>query len=211
MIEATSATVRNRTSASWRSFDMCYPDLRWVCTRASTASPPAKLHAGARSNIRGRCDWRGSERENESITRNSTRRWDLDGSPGSSRLQAVQVAREESHLADVLGTCQPPDPPFQTDGEPAMRRHAVGEGVEVAGEDRGVGPRARHRRGVVGGSVQALPSRRQLEPAEEQVEAVAPALVTRLRVRVERPLAHRVALHRKEVRAVCRLRPLAER
>src|SRR3954453_1641846 len=30
MIEATSATVRNRTSASWRSFDMCYPDLRWA-------------------------------------------------------------------------------------------------------------------------------------------------------------------------------------
>src|SRR6476620_5692886 len=136
MIEATSATVRNRTSASWRSFDMCYPDLQVGRTRASTASPPTKLHAGARSNTRGRCDWRGSEPGNESLGRNSTRRGDPCGSPGASRLQTVQVAGEQRHLTDVLGPRQARHPPFQTDGEPAMRRHAVREGGEVAGQER---------------------------------------------------------------------------
>ena len=47
-----------------------------------------------------------------------------------SRLQTVQVTREERHLAHVLGAREARDPPFQTDGEPAVRRHAVRERVE---------------------------------------------------------------------------------
>src|SRR3954469_9250763 len=56
MIEATSATVRNRTSASCRSVDMVTLDL----PRPAPASPPANDYAGARGHSRGRCDAWGS-------------------------------------------------------------------------------------------------------------------------------------------------------
>src|SRR3954447_8919476 len=86
MIEATSATVRNRTSASWRSFDMCYPDLQWVaparrrlplrrnCTQVQEATLGADVTGGE------------VHQQNDCIARNSTRRWDRRKSPGWSRL-----------------------------------------------------------------------------------------------------------------------------
>ena len=69
--------------------------------------------------------------------------------------------------------------------------------------------------------VQALAAGHELQPAEEQVEAVRPTLVlcwssrrvravSRPRMRVERPLRHRVALDGEEVAAVLRQRPRAE-
>src|SRR5689334_13206626 len=48
MIEATSATVRNRTSASCRSLDMI---TSIFYTRASPASPPADQYARARRTV----------------------------------------------------------------------------------------------------------------------------------------------------------------
>jgi hypothetical protein len=53
-----------------------------------------------------------------------------------SWAEAVQVAGEQRGLPDVGGTGKPGGPAFQADGEAPVRRHAVGEHVEVAG----VGP-----------------------------------------------------------------------
>jgi len=57
--------------------------------------------------------------------------------------------------------------------------------------------------------MKALAARHQLLAAEELVEAVRPAFVAGLRVGVEGPLAHRVALDRDELAAVGR-RPACE-
>ena len=50
----------------------------------------------------------------------------------SSRREPVQVAREQRRLADVLRAGEPGDPALEPDCEPALRRHAVPERLQVA-------------------------------------------------------------------------------
>lgn len=45
----------------------------------------------------------------------------------------MEVAGEEGYLADVGSSRQSCRPAFQPDGESAMRRHAMSEGLQVAG------------------------------------------------------------------------------
>ncbi len=47
------------------------------------------------------------------------------------RREPLQVSWEESHLANVGRLDEPGDPAFQTDRKAAVRRHAVGEGLQV--------------------------------------------------------------------------------
>src|SRR5919198_1075974 len=54
----------------------------------------------------------------------------------SSGREPVQVAREERGLADVRRPDQPGQPALQPDGEAAVRRHAVPERLQVAGQRR---------------------------------------------------------------------------
>ncbi len=96
------------------------------------------------------------------------------------------------------------------DGEAAVRRHPVPEGVEIAL----VRPQLLATRGqrpdVVVVPVQPLPAGDELEAAEDQVEGVRPLRLVRLRVRVERPLGEGVALDGEEVTAVLLECPGAE-
>ena len=79
----------------------------------------------------------------------------------------MQVAREQCHCPNVLGADEPRDPALESDGETAMRRHAVGERLQIrlilfygltAGLDS---------RNIVRISVQPLPPSHQLLPAEQ--------------------------------------------
>ena len=72
-------------------------------------------------------------------------------------------------------------------------------------------PGPRERGQVVRVPVQALAAGHQLGAAEEQVERVRVLGAGRIRVGVERPLAHRIAGDEQEVAAVGLLRPCAER
>ena len=86
------------------------------------------------------------------------------------RTEPIQVAREQRDLADVGGAGEAGDPAFESDGEAAVRRHAVAERLEVAGERREVV--AVERGDVVVVAVQPLAAGDELEASEQQVEAV---------------------------------------
>jgi len=91
-----------------------------------------------------------------------------------------------------------------------VRRHAVREGLQVLRVGGRVLAARADGRQVVRVPVQALAARYQLLAAEKQVEAVGPASVAGLRVGVEGPLAHRVALDGDELAAVGLGRPPAD-
>src|SRR5690242_10938766 len=74
MIEATSATVRNRTSASCRSLDMTYLDLLHARIAGFPSGGPLRSCKG---NCRGTCDSWGSQSEKLAPFVQSTRRYDL--------------------------------------------------------------------------------------------------------------------------------------
>src|SRR5205085_10574619 len=113
-------------------------------------------------------------------------------------------------LADVLRADEARDPALQPDREAAVRRHPVLERLQVAVERRGILPGCGERSEVLLVAMQPLSACRQLEPAEDQVEAVRELRTTRIRMRVEGTLRQRETGDEHEVRAVLPLRPLPE-
>jgi len=92
-----------------------------------------------------------------------------------------------------------------------MGWHAVLERLKVGLERLQVSvPAAGRAVQVVLVQVQPLPAGHQLGAAEEQVERVGVTRVGRVRMGVERPLAHRVAHNEQEIGTVLCLRPLAQ-
>lgn len=55
--------------------------------------------------------------------------------------EPVKVSREAGHLADVGRLDEPCDPPFESEREAAVRRHAVYEGLVVEAHAAGDSPR----------------------------------------------------------------------
>src|SRR5262249_61198544 len=102
----------------------------------------------------------------------------------------------------VVGAGQGAGPASQADRESAVRWHAVGKGFKVAGVAGGVFAPCADRGEVVGVTVQPLPAGDEFQTAEEQVEAVGPAPVARLREGVEGAFGHGGALDGGEVGAV---------
>ena len=122
----------------------------------------------------------------------------------------MQVTRKQRRLTDVGRAGQPRDPSLEPDREPAVRRHPVAKRLQVAGERLRIEPTGSERRQVVLVAVQALAARRQLEPAEQQVEAVGVLRIDRIGVGVERSFDHRVAGHEYELGAVLAGGPVAQ-
>jgi hypothetical protein len=99
----------------------------------------------------------------------------------------MTIAGEQCCSPDVVDLDQPCDPPLQSEGEPAMRRHAVPEYVQVGlirlGRFTAIGESSL----MVCVFMQPLATSHQLETAENQIERVRPVRVVRLRVGVEGP------------------------
>src|SRR6266542_558269 len=125
-----------------------------------------------------RCICAGSwEKEAASATGTISRRDSPDGSSSKteasgSRDKSPDVAREERRVAQVAGADELLDPSLDADRESAVWRHAVAEGLQVAGERREFDRAGSHRGFVVGEGVQPLAPGRELEAAEEEVGTV---------------------------------------
>src|SRR4051794_2435991 len=118
---------------------------------------------------------------------------------GASWHQPVPVTREERRLADVRRADRLCDEPLEPEGEAAVRRHAVTEGIEIRGEGLRVHATRSERRDVVLVAMQALAARHDLEAAVQQVEAARPLRPFRVLVCVERPLPRREAFDEDEL------------
>ena len=100
----------------------------------------------------------------------------------------MQVAGEEGDAADIAGAGEAGRPAFQAHGEAAVRRHPGREDGQVGLVRARVLTALGQRGQVVGVPVQTLAAGDDLQPAEEQVEAVGVARPARFRVGVERAL-----------------------
>ena len=126
-----------------------------------------------------------------------------------SGAEPVQVAREQRDLPDVRSSGQLRGPALQPDREPAVRRHAVLEHLEVPGERRRVEAARGQGRQVVLVPMQPLAAGDDLRAAEQQVETIGVAGPSRVRVGIERLARQRISGDEQQVAAVLALGPLA--
>jgi hypothetical protein len=129
---------------------------------------------------------------------------------GRSRNQPRHVSRKRRDGANIRCSNQLSNPALQTDGEPAVRRNPVPEGVHVRREPSGRLAAFRQGTHVVLLMVQPLAAGHDLHPAEEQVEPSGEARAIGIRMRVEGPLPHGIAGDDQELRSPFSNGPLAE-
>src|SRR5262249_55877988 len=110
-----------------------------------------------------------------------------------SWAEPVQVTREQCHLPYVRRAGQQCRPPLEPDCEPAVRRHAVPEYLQVTRERPGVQAAIRKSGEVVLMPVQSLAARHDLGPAEEQIKTVGVTRPLRVAVGIERLGRQRIA------------------
>src|SRR5579859_637081 len=124
--------------------------------------------------------------------------------------QPLQVAREQRRLPHVGRANQTGDPALETHRKAAMRRHAMFEGFQKAGQRFRVLTAPGECVEIRGVRMQPLPTRHDLQPAEEQVEGVRAFGSSRIWMGIEGTLRQRIPDDEQEVRGVFADRPLAE-